>query len=553
MSGAFQLSKRRAIPLGRMVANLANDDSLLSYLVGRKPSARQPTGAERHAAKAELSGAADQSPMNEETYLVLAQYRQGSNYEDEIGQRYHFPKKYFNQLTLPDIEFVYFEPTSQGEGIYFGCGQIGEVTADPNNPDLFFAAILNYRPFPHSVPRIGDDGQPRELGPFYNPQNAVRKTTADIFAAICKAGGVELTELGVESENVESSDGIVDPFDPSKIKVDREPMSVFQVLRKIRLGEILLNPDFQRNLVWDPKRKSRLIESALLRIPLPAFYFDGVDANRWAVIDGLQRLSAFKDFMSPESFALVGLEYLKTAEGKRFDQLSRGMQRDLEETQVNSFIIRPETPPEVKFTIFYRINTGGLVLTPQEIRHALFQGEATRLLKTLAGTAEFIRATDGSVDDTRMDARECVLRYLAFRIFPYSGYTKGDLNAFLSGAMRALNEMSSSDLSTLRAAFADAMSRAHSVFGRYAFRKFTTGQNRRGPVNKALFESWANVLQAYPADRLQKHATEIQRKVSSMFLNDGDYVKSLSAGTGSSASVRIRFERAHHALREVLA
>src|SRR4029077_12590245 len=166
------------------------------------------------------------------------------------------------------------------------------------------------------------------------------------------------------------------------------------------------------------------IESVLLRIPLPAFYFDGVDANKWAVIDGLQRLSTLEDFVTKKNFELQGLEYLNSAEGKSFEELPRGMQRDIEETQITLFIIRPETPPEVKFTIFYRINTGGLVLTAQEIRHALFQGDATKLLKTLADSDEFKAATDWGVSDSRMDARECVLRYLAFHLRPYTEYGK---------------------------------------------------------------------------------------------------------------------------------
>src|SRR5208337_257752 len=153
-------------------------------------------------------------------------------------------------------------------------------------------------------------GIPRESGPFYNAQNAVRKTSADIFQSICSEGGIDLTDIGVEDENLETDESIVDPFDASKIKVDREPMSVFQVLRKIAFNEIILNPEFQRNLVWDPIRRSRLIESALLRIPLPAFYFDGVDANRWVVIDGLQRLSTLQDFVAKKNFSLQGLEYL---------------------------------------------------------------------------------------------------------------------------------------------------------------------------------------------------------------------------------------------------
>lgn len=489
--------------------------------------------------------------MSENTYLVIAQYREGSDYEDEIGRVYHFPQKYFNQLTASDIQFIYFEPKKAGVGKYFGYGQIGKVSPDLNKPGHFFAEILNYKDFHFLVSALDDKGRSREQGPFYNPQNAVRKTSLDIFAAICAAGGIEVDTLGVEPENSESDEPIVDPFDPSKIKVDREPMSVFQALRKISLGEIILNPDFQRNLVWDPVRRSRLIESALLRIPLPAFYFDGIDANHWTVIDGLQRLSTLLDFITRKTFRLQGLEYLSSAEGRSFDELPRGMQRDLEETQVTLFIIRPETPAEVKFTIFYRINTGGLVLTAQEIRHALFQGTATRLLKELAECGEFLAATDESVSDTRMDARECVLRYLAFHMHPYDTYSKSELNSFLSTAMKELNGMPSSQIDILSSNFREAMVRAYDIFGRYAFRKFNFG-SRRGPINKALFESWANVLQAYDLDALRPKKELLLKRVSNMLAEDIEYSKSLSAGTGSVRSVQIRFDRAHKAIRETL-
>jgi Protein of unknown function DUF262 len=489
--------------------------------------------------------------MEDKTYLVLAQYREGSEYQDQIGKLYHFPKKYFNQLTVPAAEFIYFEPKKSGKGEYFGYGQIGRVYPDAQNDDQFFAEILDYRPFPNAVPSSDDSGQSREFGPFYNPQNAVRKTSTDIFAAICGDGGIDLTSLGTESEGLESDEAIVDPFEPSKIKVDREPMSVFQVLRKLSLGEILLNPDFQRNLVWDPVRRSRLIESLLLRIPLPAFYFDGVDANKWAVVDGLQRLSTIQDFVTKKDFALHGLEYLSSAEGMHFDELPRGMQRDIEETQVMLFIIRPDTPPEVKFTIFYRINTGGLVLTAQEIRHALFQGQATQLLRELAQSDEFIQATEGGVSDIRMDARECILRYLAFRMNPYTSYSKSDLNSFLSTTMKDLNGLPKTEIAKLAADFREAMIRAFRVFGRYAFRKFSLGA-RRGPVNKALFESWANVLQKYDFDELLLHEQDILVRVSEMFASDSDYSRSLSAGTGSIRSVYTRFVRADESLREIL-
>ena len=329
-------------------------------------------------------------------------------------------------------------------------------------------------------------------------------------------------------------------------------MSVFQALRKLSLGEIQLNPEFQRNLVWDVVRRSRLIESALLRLPLPAFYFDGVEANLWTVVDGLQRLSTLEDYITKNSFSLHGLEYLTSVEGKTFDQLPRGMQRELEETQLTIFIIRPDTPPDVKFTIFYRINTGGLVLTPQEIRHALFQGASTRLLKELADSNEFKLATEMGVSDARMDARECILRYLAFRLHPYTEYRRSDLNALLSSSMRELNSMKEKDIAKIRDDFANAMKRTRDVLGRFAFRKFSNESNRRGPINKALFESWANVLLDYDIAQLSESKDRIRHTLAEAFASNPDYAKSLSAGTGSIASVRQRFEYAHQIVREAL-
>lgn len=490
--------------------------------------------------------------MQTKSRLVLSQYREGSEYADKIGEQYHFPKKYYNLLTLPDIEFIYYEPKKRGEGVYFGYGEVGRVDPDPANPDQFFAEILSYRQFPNTVEWTDSDGKNREPDLPSMGQMAVRQIAPEIFEQICKDGGLELESLGVDSENPDSTDKNEILFDPSKIKVDREAMSVFQVLRKITLGELKLNPDFQRNLVWDSLKRCRLIESALLRLPLPAFYFDGVDANTWVVVDGLQRLTTLHDFIVKKSFALEGLEYLKSAEGKNFDQLPRGMQRDLEETQIALFIIRPDTPPEVKFTIFYRINTGGLVLTAQEIRHALFQGRSTRMLKALADSDEFRMATDSGVSDSRMDARECILRFLAFHLRPYMDYAKSDLNGFLSQTMKEINSMPETKAAKLEAEFKEAMNRSREILWRFAFRKFTPGSNRRGPVNKALFESWANVLQEYDLDRLREKKDKIRDQLGNAFWSDGDYARSLSAGTGSVASVRLRFERAHDIVKGAL-
>lgn len=199
---------------------------------------------------------------------------------------------------------------------------------------------------------------------------------------------------GVEDEEILAEEYIKEPYDPTKIQVDSQTMTVFQVMRKIRLNEINLQPDFQRHIVWDIIRQSRLIESMLIRIPLPAFYLDARDDNVWLVVDGLQRLSTLNDFYNKKELRLKGLEFLDKLDGKSYDELPRNFQRQIEETSLTLYIIKPDTPPEAKFAIFYRINTGGMVLTGQEIRHCLFQGRATILLKELAETREFLDATD---------------------------------------------------------------------------------------------------------------------------------------------------------------
>ena len=354
----------------------------------------------------------------------------------------------------------------------------------------------------------------------------------------------------MDSEVIESGEPIIEPFDPTKIKVDRESMSIFQVMRKLHLGEIKLDPDFQRNLVWDPIRQSRLIESVLLKIPLPAFYLDAIEPEKWVVVDGLQRLSTLELFMNKGLLRLAGLEFLgRQFEGMSFEELPRSRQRDIEETQLTIYIIRPETPPKVKFTVFHRINTGGMVLTAQEIRHATFPGRAPGLLRELATSAEFGRATLFSVNPKRMDDRECILRHFAFRIASFDKYSKPDLNDFLGTAMQVINDADETYVLALVSGFKSAMNICHSILGPYAFRKFNRNHGSRGPVNKALFETWSTVVLDYDHEVLIASAETIRDALEDALENDADYIKSLSLATGGLNPVRKRFNKVHQIIQ----
>jgi uncharacterized protein with ParB-like and HNH nuclease domain len=139
--------------------------------------------------------------------------------------------------------------------------------------------------------------------------------------------------------------------------------------------------------LWSNNQKSRLIESILLKLPLPVFYFDVSDPGKWMVIDGLQRISTIKSFFVSKTLKLKGLEFLKELNSKKCDDLPTNLQRTIEDTMFVAYQIEAQTPKEVRYSIFNRINTGGLSLKPQEIRQALNQkGGGVNFLKNIITT-----------------------------------------------------------------------------------------------------------------------------------------------------------------------
>ncbi len=360
---------------------------------------------------------------------------------------------------------------------------------------------------------------------------------------------------GVEIEDVSPPDKITRPFDPTLIRVETHILSLDIIVTRIQEGEIDLVPSFQRKGgIWKEDAQSRLIESMLIRIPLPAFYLDASDENCWVVVDGLQRLTTFKRFIIDQELHLIGLEFLTNLNGLAFDNLPRKFQRRIKETQITTYLIQEQTPPNVKFNIFKRINTGGLPLSSQEIRHALNQGAAADLLAELANTKEFLHAIDNGISDERMADRECVLRYLAFTITPYSNYKVNDLDAFLNDKMDRLNSMSQNEISDHRKNFKRTMVAARKIFGNDAFRKRYAEISDRYPINKALFEAWSvniSMLSDKEIEKLIKRRKILKEEFIKL-MNNTDFDSAISQGTGSVRRVEKRFQDIENLIRGVL-
>lgn len=366
-----------------------------------------------------------------------------------------------------------------------------------------------------------------------------------------------VSEPQVEYEDISTGVIMEKPFNPNKIDITTKPLTIDLLIKRLKANpqEIDLEPAFQRKKdLWDVQKQSQLIESLLIKFPLPAFYFDGTDNNRWLVVDGLQRLSSLSNFMVKKTLRLKGLEFLNKLEGLGFDDLPRNMQRQIEEAQITAYIINPGTPDEVKFNIFKRINTAGLWLNTQEIRHALNQGIPATFVAELADTKEFKEATSYAIRTERMVDREFVTRFLSFYLNSYLNYTP-DLDTFMNKTMNELKKTTNEAREKIKNDFISAMILSKNIFGEWAFRKADQYPDKKKPINKALFEVWGVLLaKLSPADKekLETNRVIVFDSFVSLIKMDKEFFDSITTSTGNKAYVAIRFSKIEILIKEVL-
>lgn len=389
---------------------------------------------------------------------------------------------------------------------------------------------------------------------------------------------IEETASGIEPE--EENNEISDPFNPKDISINTKIIPMDALLRRLKQGTLILNPDFQRNEVWSDVRKSQLIESILLEIPIPMFYVSADEEGRWTVVDGLQRISAFRDYILGENYIktkdcekeglgikLKGLEFLKNIEGCQMKKLPNSFYNRIMEAQFSLTIINPGTPDEVKRNVFKRINTGGMPLSPQEIRNALYGGKISMLLKKMSEMEIFKKATGNSIKSLRMEDKELLLRFLSFVIRDHTSYKKTqNVDTWLSDTMIIYNSYPSLDSRDLKrsksrgtinlsdinvldeeeiiSSFERAMKYALKLFGKHAFRK-SYGELRRRPINKCLFESWGVLLSKISSthfNTLLKNKKEFMADYSKL-LDDNRFIIAISRDSMRQWSVFYRYNK----------
>lgn len=323
------------------------------------------------------------------------------------------------------------------------------------------------------------------------------------------------------------------------------------LVKRINAGSIYI-PSFQRSYVWNVYRASRFVESLLLGLPVPAVFLSReLDSNKLLVVDGQQRLRTLQYFYNgifeptDRTFRLLGVN--PRFQGRTYETLDEDDRLRLDDSIIHAIVIKQESPddggisgaPSSAYHIFERLNTGGVLLQPQEIRSCIYHGPLMELLEELNTNSDW-RALFGNVS-SRMRDRELILRFLAL-YYEDGNYTK-PMKEFLNRFASEHRMLEKSTAKEFKRVFSDAVKVIHDAIGDRAFKTKTA-------VNAALFDAVmvgiARRLKSGPIANFDKLKSRYDK-----LLEDEEFRTSISANTTDDANVKERLAKATAAFESV--
>lgn len=343
---------------------------------------------------------------------------------------------------------------------------------------------------------------------------------------------------------------VTEPFDPSSLKTEVKNATVGLLVDMLKNDVIDLNPEFQRSRdLWNASKKSQLIESILMGLPLPSFYFY-IDETRkkWVVIDGLQRLCSFKSFLVDKILRLQGLDFLdKERYGRFFDEFDYFDQLAITMHPVTLNILSGDPSAKARYIIFKRVNSSGTQLTSTEMRNALYQGPATALIKRMVGNNTFIELVSSQIGTDRMKDKEFVSRFLLFYLKSYNEYD-GHLDTAICEILDYINKELPSDIQEkVYSAFDKSLEICKFLLGKNAFRKPENekGVHRKNAVSLTIFEMLSVTIARMDDSDLQilrRKKNEFVALYEKVFL-DKELQRYIAGGTSKIPAIRYRFKK----------
>lgn len=344
------------------------------------------------------------------------------------------------------------------------------------------------------------------------------------------------------------------PIVERRIFTEQGDPEIDSLHRKYKRGKLIIQPEFQRHFVWDAKKSSRLIESALLDIPLPAIYLYEESNGKEIIIDGQQRLTAFFSFIDGKfpderTFKLTGLKEFRRLNRKSFNEIGEELQDKILYCKIRTIAFKRESDEDLKYEIFERLNTGAVLLNFQELRNCIYRGLYNELLKELSKDNDFMYILGLKEPHKRMKDIELVLRFAAFYHSTYLNY-KPPMRRFLDTNMEKYQNISESDASELRGSFKNAVSIIRSLLDTSAFKRFYRGseENPNGYWEPKKFNASLYDILMFSFAKVDKHKVfqnldSIREALIYVMTNDQDFIDSILIATSQIPRVKTRFNK----------
>lgn len=366
-------------------------------------------------------------------------------------------------------------------------------------------------------------------------------------------------EDDVVQDNKEIVEDIAE-FDPSAIVVYSRDWTIETIISQIEKGNIDLNPDFQRRNAWTDEKRSKLIESIIIGYPVPEIVLaeDPAQKKSFAVIDGKQRLLTIAGFFMPEKYnywdkaKLSKLNVKKNLNNVSFKELEnipalRNEYRQFFNSSLRSTVITNFNQNDVLYDIFYRLNSGSVSLSTQELRQVLNRGEFANFLIETTNTPQPIhKVMNLEEPDKRLRDIEVILRCLS--IIMFGNKYNGNLKVFLDTTMKTINEdwnNYKNPVFSIYSAINDCIHELADIFNDYnkIGRKFTDGK-LEPRFNRVLLE--VQIYFFYHLDFTLVNA-ETKRSFLDGFIKlcqkDADFRSSIESSTKNIDNYRIRFDK----------
>ncbi len=343
--------------------------------------------------------------------------------------------------------------------------------------------------------------------------------------------------------------------------------SISELCSKKQDGELILQPTWQRDFVWDQKKASRLIESILINVPLPVVYLDEDNEGIFTVIDGQQRLTSLISFIEGKflktekdivDFKLKGIDIMAELNGKKFSELEKVVQRKIKNTPIKCIVIEAKSHPDIKFEIFERLNTGAVKLNDDELRNSMYRGPYVDLLKELAANEDFQYLLNRPQFHKRMIDRGMALRFLAFWNKTYLKY-KPPIKQFVNHEINENKNLSKEKETEYRNKFLHSIEMSKLVFADKAFRRYIPGtsENPNGNwattrVNMALFDITMWGFANYEKNQIVPKADVIREEMIYLMSNNQDFIDSTMIQTSGSEQTQKRFEIWKNSLKNII-